>query len=331
MEDMVRLERGRVKQLLKSFEGKKVLVLGDLMLDRYLWGEVSRLSPEAPVPIVEIRDEYSRLGGAANVGNNILSLGAVPYLVGLVGADNSGRELVAILKESGFPSDGIIVDPSRPTTVKTRVIAHTQHVVRTDREVRDPISPEIEQRVKETLDRLLPEMDAVILEDYNKGLLTPSVIRYAISRSKEAGKIVTVDPKFDNFFAFQGVTVFKPNRREVEQALGVRLQTREEIARAAQTLFQRLNCECLLITLGEQGMALFNSRNEARFVPTRARKVHDVSGAGDTVISTLTLALTAGASFEEAASLANHAAGIVCGEVGIVPITPEALLEGMFS
>ena len=327
---MIQLGRKRVKQLLKEFRNKKVLILGDLMLDRYLWGQVSRLSPEAPVPVVEIEKEYSRLGGAANVGNNILSLGAVPYLVGLVGADNSGRELISILEESQFPSEGIIVDGNRPTTVKTRVIAHTQHVVRTDREVRTPISPEIEERVRATLDRLLPQMDGVILEDYNKGLLTPSLIQYAIARSKELGKIVTVDPKFDNFFAYRGVTVFKPNRREVEMALGVRLQNRDDIAHAAETLFRRLECECLLITLGEDGMALFNSRNEARFVPTRARKVHDVSGAGDTVISTLTLALTAGASFEEAASLANHAAGIVCGEVGIVPITPEALVEGMF-
>jgi rfaE bifunctional protein kinase chain/domain len=327
----MKFRKDQIETFLKAFRGKKVLVVGDLMLDRYLWGQVTRLSPEAPVPIVEIEDEYSRLGGAANVGNNLASLGAVPFLVGIVGADNSGRELLRLMKEQDLSTEGVLIDEGRPTTVKTRVIAHTQHVVRTDRESREPVSATMLQRLKDLLREMLPDMDAVILEDYNKGLLVPELIHFVIGEAKRQDKIVTVDPKFDNFFAYRQVTVFKPNRREVEGALGVRLQSRDDVTRAAEELFRRLECECLLITLGEDGMALFNSDRKARFIPTRARKVHDVSGAGDTVISTLTLALTAGASFDEAAALANYAAGIVCGEVGIVPITPESLLNGIVS
>jgi len=308
------------------------MVLGDLMLDRYLWGQVSRISPEAPVPVVEIEEEYSRLGGAANVGNNIAALGAVPYLVGLVGDDNSGRELQELIATQGLPTHGIVVDRERPTTVKTRVIAHNQHVVRTDRENRAKLSDEMCRRVQSVIVELLPQIDAVIIEDYNKGLITEDVIQFVIAAAKAQGKVVTVDPKFDHFFDFRQATIFKPNRHEAEAALGMRLRTQEQLIEAAHVLFERLRCNCLLITLGEAGMAVFTNRaQEVQFIPTHARKVHDVSGAGDTVISMATLALLADASFIEASTLANYAAGIVCGEVGIVPITPELLLEGMFA
>lgn len=312
------------------FAGKKILVLGDLMLDRYLTGQVSRLSPEAPVPIVEIEQEYSRLGGAANVGNNILALGGIPYLVGLIGRDNSGKELMNLMMEQGFPTQGIIEVADRPTTVKTRVIAHTQHVVRTDREVKDEIDSGIARRVTSIISDLIPEIDAILIEDYNKGLITQQIIEFVVTVAKKHDRIVTVDPKFDHFFDFREVTVFKPNRRETEEALGMRMRNRQQVIQAAHLLFERLRCRCLMMTLGEEGMAIFNHEREVRFVPTRARRVHDVSGAGDTVIGTVTLSLASGTSFEEAATLANFAAGIVCGEVGIVPITPSLLLEGMF-
>ena len=327
---MAKLTESRVQTILNSFKEKKVLVLGDLMLDRYLTGQVSRLSPEAPVPVVDIENEYSRLGGAANVGNNIMALGGTPLLIGIVGDDHSGQELKNIMSKQGFVTDGILTDPGRPTTVKTRVIANNQHVVRTDKEVKTEINSEISTSIKEVFSQFLNEVDAVIIQDYNKGLITKELIEYGVSAAKDLNKIVTVDPKFDHFFDFLNVTVFKPNRGEAEEALGKKIRTDEQVIEAAHILFDRLNCLCLMITLGERGMAIFNQNREVQFIPTQARKVHDVSGAGDTVISSVTLSLSAGASFEESAILANYAAGIVCAEVGIVPITAELLKKGIF-
>jgi len=327
---MVKLTKPQVISLLSNFRDKKVLVLGDVMLDRYLWGQVSRLSPEAPVPIVEIEEEYSRLGGAANVGNNIASLGAVPYLVGVIGEDSSGQELIALMERNHFPITGLVKASDRPTTVKTRVIANSQHVVRTDRENRDPINSPTFENIKQNVLKLISEVDAVIFEDYNKGLITADLIRFVITEAQRCNKIITVDPKFDHFFEYKGVTVFNPNRCETENILGVRLDNYKQITKSVKSLYEQLKCKSILITLGENGMALYNGDDELKTIPTRAQKVADVSGAGDTVISTLTLALLSGASLEEAATIANHAAGIVCGEVGIVPITKERLLEGMF-
>jgi len=324
---MIPISREKIENLFENFRHKKILVLGDLMLDRYLWGVVSRISPEAPVPVVEIERDFARLRGAANVGNNIKSLGGIPYLVGVVGEDNSGNEILSILSENHLPIEGVIRDSERPTTVKTRVIAHQQHVVRTDREVRTPIAGDVLNRLKQTLLRLIPRVDAVIIEDYNKGLIVEGLISFAIKTAKRFQKPVMVDPKFDNFFAYREVAVFKPNRKEAEEALGVRLDNRQQIEKAGRLLFEKLNPNCLMITLGEEGMAVFENSNRLFYVPTRARKVRDVSGAGDTVISTLTMALVAGASFPEAASLANRAAGLVCEEVGIVPVNRERLLQ----
>ncbi len=324
---MIQIPKEKLEKLFEKFRDKKILVLGDLMLDRYLWGNVSRISPEAPVPVVEITEEFARLGGAANVGNNIKSLGGTPYLVGLVGQDNSGNEILSILSQNGLPTEGIVRDTNRPTTVKTRVIAHHQHVVRTDREDRTPISGEVLDQLEKTLQDLIPKVDAIIIEDYNKGLIVSDLIAFSIRTGKEFKKPVMVDPKFDNFFTYREVSVFKPNRKEAEEALGMRLNNRQQVERAARLLFERLNPGCLMITLGEEGMAVFDNEGQVFYVPTRARKVRDVSGAGDTVIGTLTMALASGASFLEAASLANRAAGLVCEEVGIVPIDRDRLLK----
>ncbi|NOY78885.1 MAG: D-glycero-beta-D-manno-heptose-7-phosphate kinase [Calditrichaeota bacterium] len=324
---MVPISKEKIVRLFDRFREKKILVLGDVMLDRYLWGVVRRISPEAPVPVVEIEREFARLGGAANVGNNIKSLGGVPYLVGVIGEDRSGEEILSILSENKLPVEGIVRDPERPTTVKTRVIAHGQHVVRTDRESRKPITGQVLEHLKQTLLKLIPRVDAIIIEDYNKGLIVEELILFAIQTAKQFQKPVMVDPKFDNFFTYRDVAVFKPNRKEAEEALGMRLNTRQQIEKAGHLLFEKLNPDCLMITLGEEGMAVFEASDRVSYVPTRARKVRDVSGAGDTVISTLTMALVSGASFPEAASLANRAAGLVCEEVGIVPIDRERLLE----
>jgi rfaE bifunctional protein kinase chain/domain len=308
-------------------KGKKISIIGDLMLDRYIWGKVSRISPEAPVPIVDIESEQVRLGGAANVAQNIKSLGGEPYLFGVTGDDNSGKVLTDMLRDKSFPTDGIITDPSRPTTVKTRVIAHDQHVVRIDREDKKDISADIENRLLDTLKKIIPGVDGIIIEDYNKGVLSRQIIKTVISLGKSNKKIITVDPKFNNFFEYTDVTVMKPNRNEIEEVLGIRLKSRDEINAAGLTLMRKLNADNVLLTLGEQGMSLFESGGDISHIPTKALSVADVSGAGDTVIATLSMVLAAGASIKEAVTIANFAGGIVCGYIGIVPINPQELKQ----
>ena len=277
------------------------------------------------MPVVEVESESTRLGGAANVANNIASLGGTPFLVGVIGQDDSGRMLKSTVAENGFPGEGILVDASRPTTVKTRVIAHHQHVVRVDREVKTDIGEDIQTKILDVLKRNSSSLDAIIIEDYNKGVVVKDLIRELIDFSKRNRIIMTVDPKFNNFFEYRHVTVFKPNRKETEEALGVRLEDQESVERAGRTLVEKLEAENVLLTLGEKGMTLVEGTGQTTHVPTAARKVADVSGAGDTVISTLTMTLAAGATIREASMLANVAGGIVCGEVGIVPIDVKAL------
>ena len=305
--------------------GKRIAVVGDLMLDRYIWGSVSRISPEAPVPVIDMENEQARLGGAANVAKNIKSLGGNPMLVGVIGADNSGRQLHEIICENGFSTDGVVVDSSRPTTVKTRVIANNQHVVRIDRESKSDISDIIQNTIIDILARSIQSIDGIIIEDYNKGVVAASLISKLVKLANDHKKIITVDPKFNNFFEYRNVTIFKPNRKEAEEVLGQRLRTEDDIFHAGASLQKRLQCTSLLLTLGEHGMALFEADGTMTRVPTWAQNVQDVSGAGDTVISTLTMALSGGATLKEAATLANFAGGIVCGYVGIVPIDKAVL------
>jgi rfaE bifunctional protein kinase chain/domain len=310
-------------------KGRRVAVVGDLMLDRYIWGSVSRISPEAPVPVIEMETEQTRLGGAANVAMNIKSLGGVPVLVGVVGSDGSGAQLMNAVRESGFVAEGIVVDPGRPTTVKTRVIAYSQHVVRIDREMRSDIAPAIQRDLLACLTRHIDTLDAVIIEDYNKGVVVASLIQQIIRLARERGKTVTVDPKYNNFFEYKDVSVFKPNRKETEEALGVRLRTEEDINAAGRIMLERLRCQNVLLTLGELGMVLFEADGAISHEATKARNVQDVSGAGDTVVSALTMALASGAGIREASTLANFAGGVVCGHVGIVPITSAALRDAV--
>ena len=314
---------------LAAMQGKRVIVLGDFMLDRYFWGNVNRISPEAPVPIVEIERETEQLGGAANVANNLISLGARPYALGVVGNDSSGSRLLSLMQSCGFDTAGMITDFTRPTTIKSRVIAHAQHVVRTDRESRQDISSEVEGKVLAQLNELMPQCQALVIEDYNKGVLTPSLVPTVIERANRLGCIIAVDPKFNNFLAYRHVTVFKPNRKETEAVLGLGLGSDEEITAAGETLLSRLECHNVLITLGADGMALIQPGSGMKRIPTIARHVHDVSGAGDTVIATMTLAMASGASVEEAATLANYAAGVVVAEVGAVPIDKKKLIEAI--
>jgi D-glycero-beta-D-manno-heptose-7-phosphate kinase len=325
---MVRFKLPRATKIFENFKNQRIAVIGDLMLDRYMWGSVQRISPEAPVPVVEVTSETTKLGGAANVANNILSLGAQAIPVGVVGDDDYGVQLRRLFSSAGLTPDGILTDPSRPTTIKTRIIAHDQHVVRADVESKADLSPEATSSLLKILERILPDVQGVILEDYNKGVLTPELIQEIVRISRRHGCYVAVDPKFKNFFTYREVDLFKPNTKETEQALGLKIESKGDLVAAAQQLFTRLQCKSILMTRGEKGMAIFPSvEDQPLMVPTRAKKIHDVSGAGDTVISTLVVSKLAGASLLEAASLANFAAGIVCGEVGVVPIDRDRLWD----
>ncbi len=320
-------KKERLQTLFDAFRGKKVAVVGDLMLDRYVWGSVSRISPEAPVPVLEIESESARLGGAANVANNVKSLGAEPVPFGIIGADAAGEKLLEVLREMKLSDAGIITDRDRPTTVKTRVIAHSQHVVRMDYELRREIGGEIVEAVMKALLSMKDEIDGILLEDYNKGMLTGELLSRIIEFGRSNGKIVSVDPKQGNFFEYRDVTVFKPNRKEAEGALGIPAGTDEQAEAAARELRRRLECENVLLTRGEKGMTLVDKDGKVVHFPTKARRVADVSGAGDTVISTLTVALISGATMMEAAAIANHAGGLVCGEVGIAPVEKDKLFK----
>ncbi|MDL1893593.1 D-glycero-beta-D-manno-heptose-7-phosphate kinase [Sphingobacteriales bacterium CHB3] len=324
---MVSFSEARLHELLHNFKGKRVAVVGDLMVDRYYWGTVGRISPEAPVPVVEVIDEQVRLGGAANVANNIQTLGGEPILVGLIGKDHPGDMFIQILNERNLSSKGVVVDAGRPTTIKTRVIAHAQHVVRIDNESKAECPEHIRHLIVDAVKYNIHELDAIIIEDYNKGVVTKEVIHELVAVAKKYNKIITVDPKLNNFFEYKGVTVFKPNRREVEEAIGGRLKTQNDVENAGKHLLASLEAENILITRGEEGMSLFESGGGIEHVPTQATNVQDVSGAGDTVVSTLTMALASGAGIREASVLANCAAGVVVASVGIVPILPSQLLE----
>ncbi len=323
---MLEIDIERVEFLISKCQGKKIAVVGDVMLDRFFWGKVNRISPEAPVPVVELEQETAHLGGASNVAHNLKNLGIIPIMCGVVGNDNSGSSFIEIARNNDIDISGIFIDPKRPTTVKTRIIAQNQHLVRVDREVCEPISEEatmfIIEKIAETKD-----ISGIIFQDYNKGTITKKLIHRLIAFANEKNIPTFVDPKFENFFEYQNTTVFKPNRKEAQQALNRKISTREEIILAGTELMKKLNAKAILLTLGADGMALFESEDEVSFVPTRARKVADVSGAGDTTIATLAAIYTTGASLKEAATIANYAAGTVCEEPGVVPITIPRLME----
>jgi rfaE bifunctional protein kinase chain/domain len=321
------LTKKKLSDLKKNFRDQKIAVVGDMMLDCYFRGDVKRVSPEAPVPVVEVENEFFRFGGAANVALNIIKLGGIPVPAGAIGDDNDGKVFTSLIEEANILSDGIIVDSSRPTTAKTRVIAGNQHVVRIDKESKQNISDKTEKRLLDYLTSNISNLDGIILEDYNKGVLTKSFIKKIISLANKKNVFITVDPKFNNFFEYKNVTVFKPNKKEAEDILGIKIKNGEDITKAGKTILERLNAGNVLLTLGSEGIAVFEKDKKEKRLATKARKVADVSGAGDTVISTLTMALVAGCDIMEASYLANYAAGIVCEEVGIVPIELDKLLE----
>ena len=324
---MVTFDKIRLESIIGNFAGKKVMILGDLMLDEYLIGQVTRISPEAPVPVVEVNDQIIRFGGAANVALNILTLGCEPILAGVIGDDRESGLFTSLMQEHNMTLNGLLTLPSRPTTVKTRVIGHSQHITRVDRESKEYLSESEQKKMIEVIRTHVAAVDAVILQDYNKGVLTPEIIEFTISVANEHGKLVTVDPKFINFMNYKNVSLFKPNIKETEAALAVKINSERDLINSGERLLKELRAQSILITRGGDGMSLFEESGMIMHVPTRARKIADVSGAGDTVISTLTAALLGGADHREAATMANFAAGIVCEEIGIVPIDRDKLIK----
>jgi rfaE bifunctional protein kinase chain/domain len=326
----VKLTGARVENLLDRFGKCHILIIGDIMLDRYLWGNVSRISPEAPVPVVEINQEEHLLGGAANVAKNIAALTGKPNLVGVVGKDNFGSTLKAKLKADKFSIAGIFADQSRPTTVKTRIIAHNQQVVRADREKTDEISAGMNKKIAEYIDKCLPGVSGVIISDYGKGVINKNLLEYLITACNERNIFIAVDPKESHFYNYRHVSTITPNHHEAGFVAGKKIKDDETLKEVGWRLLDQLQSRSVLITLGAKGMALFEESSAAgkrslTMIPALARKVFDVTGAGDTVIAALTLAVAAGASLKEAAFIANVAASEVVGEVGTAQVKKDRL------
>jgi D-beta-D-heptose 7-phosphate kinase/D-beta-D-heptose 1-phosphate adenosyltransferase len=311
-----------------------VLVIGDLIMDHFIWGKVRRISPEAPVPVVEVDSEDLLLGGSANVANNIASLGGIANVTGVVGTDDDGRKFVQKLKELKLSTTGIIKINNRPTTIKTRIIAHGQQVVRFDREDSKRISSVACAKVMAHIKKSLATTDVVVLSDYAKGLITEGMFDQTIKLCKARGIPVAVDPKVEHFGYYYGATVVTPNNLEASTASGIEITDSESLTRAGRKLTKTLGCAALLITRGEHGMSLFESSGKHKnlketHIPTVAKEVFDVSGAGDTVIGVMALALGARADYTEAAALANFAAGVVVGKIGTATLTTKELKKAV--
>jgi rfaE bifunctional protein kinase chain/domain len=319
------------RKIVEKFGKRRILVIGDLILDHYIWGNVRRISPEAPVPVVEVTRESFMLGGAANVAHNIVAMGGKASVIGISGGDVAGKTLIDMLAQEGVDCNGIFVE-NRPTTVKTRVIAHNQQVVRFDREDSKYVGGAILRGVKAYIKSVSGRHDAIIVSDYRKGMVSRDLVRGILGNSKSgkggtgAGMFVAVDPKIGHFDLYKGVSLITPNMMEASSGSRTEIGDEKTLLLAGGTLLRKLGCDAVLITRGEQGMSLFE-RGGVTHIPTVARKVYDVTGAGDTVISAFTLAHACGATMKEAAVIANHAAGVVVGEVGTAVASPEQIIE----
>jgi rfaE bifunctional protein kinase chain/domain len=319
-----------IDQLFESFKDLKVLVIGDVMIDAYLWGKVDRISPEAPVPVITVTEREDRLGGAANVALNVAAMGAQPIVCAIAGTDAKGEVLTSLLEKRGLSSKGLVHSASRPTTVKSRVISGHQHIVRVDEESTRPLNNQEEEAFLENLENVIHEEkpNVIIFEDYNKGLLTSNVITRAIQISSNAGIPTAVDPKKANFFSYKGVTLYKPNLKELREGLKVEFDKKDQksLREAVDQLEAAIKNRISLITLSEEGVYVKDGDNENR-IPAHIRNISDVSGAGDTVISVAALCLARNTDSAFLAALANLAGGLVCERVGVVPIDRNQLLK----
>jgi len=317
----------RLKNIISSFKNKKILVVGDLILDEFIWGNVSRISPEAPVPVVWVKNESFMPGGASNVANNINALGGKAYLAGVIGSDERAAILKGELIHRGVDIEGVIMDKERPTTLKTRVIAHQQQVVRIDKENIEPVRNSTLKKLANYIEKNINLMDGVIVEDYGKGLITSKLLNQIIPIIKAKKKIIAVDPKEENFSYYKGVTLLTPNNAEASKAVGFDIKDKNSLKKAGFELLRKLKTRIVLITLGENGMMVFEQGKTPKKIETIAQEVFDVSGAGDTVVSTYTLALISGANSIQAAHIANCAAGVVVGKVGIAIVNQEEIIN----
>lgn len=326
---MKRYKYSTLENVIKEFNKKKVLVIGDLLLDHFIYGDVSRISPEAPVPVIHVDKENYMPGGACNVANNLARLGAGVSLVGLIGKDERGEMLKAELKERNIRTDGIITDTERGTILKTRVIAyhhaHHQQFVRIDREEIKEISKKYQKKIRDYLEKNIREIDGIIIEDYGKGVITPSLITDVMRLAKKHKKLVAVDPKESHFDYYKGVNVITPNHYEAAKAVGFPLTGNSSLRKGGEKLLKKLKTDVVLMTLGRDGMMVFEKGKRPHKIPTVAQEVFDVSGAGDTVIALYTLSVVSGASPTVAAHIANCGAGIVVGKVGVAVVEKEEL------
>lgn len=321
------LTRGRVMQLIERMRGSRIVVVGDIMIDRYLIGDTERLSPEAPVPVVSVRERHTALGGAANVAANVVALGATCHLVGVIGDDADGAAIRQALAAGRMADRHVVTVAGRPTTSKTRIVARSQQIVRIDEEVETLLQGPDLERLISTAREALADADALLIEDYNKGALAPGLISAVMEVAGRRGIPVVVDPKYRQFFEYAGATVFKPNRRELESALGAAVELLD--GQALPEILARLKVDNLLVTLGPEGMLLVTRDGSSTQIPSIARQVFDVSGAGDTVTAWMGTALAAGATIQEAAQLANYAAGVEVGKPGVATVSAEEVLAIM--
>ena len=319
------INRKRALDIINRFHSSKVLVVGDIMVDQFIWGKVSRISPEAPVPVVKVTSESLLLGGCANVLNNVFSMGGKVAVSGIVGSDKMGSWLIDKLKTMNIDTAGIIVEDERPTIVKTRVVAHSQQVVRFDREDKSPVSQDSLQGIIEYIKSMEDNLGAVVISDYNKGVFSEELIRGIREITSERGIILCIDPKQSDFSLYSGCDLITPNHQEMERALGMELKNNDDITNGGRTLIRKFDFGALLVTRGEEGMSLFENNGRVTHISTVARDVFDVTGAGDTVIGVFALCVAAGATFREASALSNHAAGIAVGKVGTAPVYQDEL------
>jgi D-glycero-beta-D-manno-heptose-7-phosphate kinase len=324
------LNQQRASEILSQMRDRRIVVLGDVMLDEFIWGDVTRISPEAPVPVVNIRRQSSRLGGAANVVANLTALGVQARVIGVVGKDEAAGKLRASLHANGGvqTDQALVADPNRPTTIKTRIIAHHQMVVRADREDRSPVNGETEAQIVAEVKAELADAHALVVSDYDKGVVTPRVLAEVLPLAYERMPVL-IDPKIRNFDSYRPATLITPNHHEALRLTNLEEDSDDDLHAAARMIRERLGCDAVLITRGDRGMMLIEADRDPVFVATAAREVFDVTGAGDTVIATLAAALAGGASMTEAAVLANQAAGIVVGKLGTATATAKEVLDSI--
>lgn len=315
------------KSIFQQFSDKKILVVGDVMIDAYLHGRVDRISPEAPVPVVHVTKKEYKSGGAANVALNVVALGAQAFMCSVLGEDEDGVKLQSLLTEQGVNCDGLMSSSARPTTVKTRILSSGQQILRVDNELVQAIDAETEAKMAERIESLIDQVDMVILEDYNKGLLTPGLIHKTIQIAKSRDVPVAVDPKKENFLQYKDVTLFKPNRKEIIEGLNLdsALKSEEDLKLALKQLQAELAAETIMVTLSEDGVVVLDEGNFT-FIPAHKRNIYDVSGAGDTVISVASLCIASGMGRAEAAAISNIAGGLVCEKPGVVQVDKDQLL-----